>query len=97
VAEVNNGGDMVESNIRTVRAQVPYKKIHATRGKQVRAQPVASLYEQGVITHCDIFEELEEQLTTWTPESGTSPDRLDALVWALTELFVKPRPKPEAV
>jgi phage terminase large subunit-like protein len=88
VAEVNNGGDMVEHTIRTVRRTAPYKKIHASRGKQTRAQPVAALYEQGRVSHVEVFPELEEQLTTWTPESGTSPDRLDALVWALTELMV---------
>lgn len=88
VAEVNNGGDMVESTIKTVRKTLPYKKIHASRGKQTRAQPVAALYEQGRVSHVEVFPELEEQLTTWTPESGTSPDRLDALVWALTELMV---------
>lgn len=88
VAEINNGGDMVEHTVRTIRKAVPYKKIHASRGKQTRAQPVAALYEQGRVSHCEVFPELEEQLTTWTPESGTSPDRLDALVWALTELMV---------
>jgi predicted phage terminase large subunit-like protein len=91
VAEVNNGGDMVESTVRTVRKTLPYKKIHASRGKQTRAQPVAALYEQGRVSHVEVFPELEEQLTTWTPESGTSPDRLDALVWALTELMVNGR------
>lgn len=89
VAEVNNGGDLVESTLRTVRRTIPYRKVHASRGKQTRAQPVAALYEQGRVSHCDVFPELEEQLTTWTPESGTSPDRLDALVWALTELMVQ--------
>jgi phage terminase large subunit-like protein len=89
VAEVNNGGDMVEHTIRTARRTVPYKKIHASRGKQTRAQPVAALYEQGRVSHCEVFAELEDQLTTWTPESGESPDRLDALVWALTELMVQ--------
>jgi predicted phage terminase large subunit-like protein len=88
VAEVNNGGDLVEQTIRTVRRTIPYKKVHASRGKQTRAQPVAALYEQGRVSHCDVFPDLEEQLTSWTPESGTSPDRLDALVWALTELML---------
>lgn len=60
----------------------------ASLGKQTRAQPVAALYEQGRVSHVEVFPELEEKLTTWTPESGTSPDRLDALVWALTELLV---------
>jgi phage terminase large subunit-like protein len=63
--------------------------VHASRGKAIRAQPVAALYEQGRVSHCEVFAELEEQLTTWTPESGTSPDRLDALVWSLTELMVR--------
>lgn len=88
VAEVNNGGDLVEQTIRTVRRTVPYKKVHASRGKQTRAQPVAALYEQGKVSHVEAFPELEEQLTSWTPESGTSPDRLDALVWALTDLML---------
>jgi phage terminase large subunit-like protein len=89
VAEVNNGGEMVEATIKTVRRTISYKAIHASRGKAIRAQPVAALYEQGKVSHCGVFPELEEQLTSWTPESGTSPDRLDALVWALTELMVK--------
>lgn len=89
VAEVNNGGDLVEQTIRTVRRSIPYRKVHASRGKAIRAQPVAALYEQGKVSHVEAFPDLEEQLTTWTPESGTSPDRLDALVWALTELMVK--------
>jgi predicted phage terminase large subunit-like protein len=88
VAEVNNGGDLVEQTIRTVRRSIPYKKVHASRGKQTRAQPVAALYEQGKVSHVEVLPDLEEQLTTWTPESGTSPDRLDALVWALTELML---------
>ena len=79
---------MVEQTIRTVRRTIPYKKVHASRGKQTRAQPVAALYEQGRVSHVEVFPELEEQLTTWTPESGVSPDRLDALVWALTDLMV---------
>lgn len=92
VAEANNGGDMVEQTIRTVRKTIPYRKVHASRGKQTRAQPVAALYEQGKVSHVEAFAELEEQLTSWTPESGTSPDRLDALVWALTELMLNAPP-----
>lgn len=88
-AEVNNGGDLVEQTVRTVRRSIPYRKVSASRGKAVRAQPVAALYEQGKVSHCEVFADLEEQLVTWTPEDGTSPDRLDALVWALTELMVK--------
>jgi phage terminase large subunit-like protein len=89
IAEVNNGGEMVEHTIKTVRRTIPYKQLRASRGKATRAQPVAALYEQGRVSHTDVFAELEEQLVTWTPESGTSPDRLDALVWALTELMVR--------
>lgn len=88
VAEINNGGEMVRTTLQTVRRTIPYKAVHASRGKQTRAQPVAALYEQGRVSHCEVFPELEEQLTTWTPEGGTSPDRLDALVWAMTELMV---------
>jgi len=94
IGEVNNGGEMVGLTIRTVRPNVSYKAVHASRGKQVRAQPVAALYEQGKIDHTDSFPELEEQLVTWTPESGKSPDRLDALVWAFTELFLQ-EPEPQ--
>lgn len=86
VAEVNNGGDMVEAVVRTVRAGVPYRKVHATRGKRLRAEPVAALYEQGRVHHVGRLPELEDQLTSWTPEDSGSPDRLDALVWAITEL-----------
>lgn len=88
IAEANNGGDLVEQTIRTVRRTIPYSKVNASRGKQTRAQPVAALYEQGKVSHVDVFAELEEQLTTWTPESGRSPDRLDALVWALTDVML---------
>jgi len=88
VAEVNNGGDLVEANIRVVDEYVKYKKVHATRGKVVRAEPVVALYERGLVHHVEVFEELEKQLTTWVPaEDDDSPDRLDALVWALHELF----------
>lgn len=89
IAEVNNGGDLVERVLRTVDGSVPYRAVRASRGKQTRAEPVAALYEQGKVHHVGVFTELEEQLTTWTPDSGKSPDRLDALVWALTELMVE--------
>jgi phage terminase large subunit-like protein len=86
IAEVNNGGDMVESTLRTVRRRIPYTKIHASRGKAIRAEPIASLYAQGHVWHTQPFDTLEDQLVNWTPDSGDSPDRLDALVWAMTEL-----------
>lgn len=87
VAEVNNGGDMVESTLRTVDARVSYKAVHASRGKRVRAEPIAALYEQGRVHHVGAFPELEDQMANYTPDGyDGSPDRLDALVWALTEL-----------
>lgn len=86
VAEVNNGGDMIEAVLKTVRVNLSFKKVHATRGKTIRAEPIVSLYEQGKVFHVRPFDELEDQLVNWTPDSGESPDRLDALVWALTEL-----------
>jgi phage terminase large subunit-like protein len=87
VAEVNNGGDLVESVLRAVDRSVPYSPVTASRGKRVRAEPVAALYEQGRVHHVGVFEELEGQMCQWTPDGGSgSPDRLDALVWACTEL-----------
>ena len=82
IGEVNNGGELVESVLRTVDASIPYKAVRASRGKLVRAEPIAALYEQGKVFHVGPgLEDLEDQLCTWTPESGASPDRLDALVW----------------
>lgn len=87
VAEVNNGGDLVESVLRAVDRTVPYRKVTASRGKRVRAEPVAAMYEQGRVHHVRGLEELEAQMCSWTPDGGQgSPDRLDALVWACTEL-----------
>ena len=86
VAEVNNGGDYVKQVLMTVDPNVPYRSVRASRGKAVRAQPIAALYEQHRIHHVGVFPELEDQLTTWTPDDPQSPDRLDACVWALTEL-----------
>jgi phage terminase large subunit-like protein len=88
IAERNFGGDMVAHTIRMVDPTVRVKVITASRGKAARAEPVAALYEQGRIHHVQRFDVLEEQMVTWTPESGDSPDRMDALVWALTDLFV---------
>ena len=95
VAEANQGGDMITHTLRTVDASAPVKLVHASRGKRTRAEPVAALYEQGRVHHAGTFPELEDQLCTWTPD-GPSPDRLDALVWALTELMVGSR-EPQAV
>ena len=89
VAERNFGGDMVESTLRTAAVNMPVEVINASRGKQQRAEPVAALYEQGKVSHPEPMDELETQMTTWDPaESGESPDRVDALVWALTELVL---------
>jgi phage terminase large subunit-like protein len=86
VAETNNGGDMVIMTLKQVDSTVPTKKVTATRGKQLRAEPISALYEQGRVHHVGYFPEMETQMCEWTPLSNESPDRLDALVWALTEL-----------
>lgn len=86
VGEKNYGGDMVESNIRTVDRNVSYKGVTASRGKAVRAEPIAALYEQGRVHHVGKFRELEDQMCEWAPGDDDSPDRMDALVWGLTEL-----------
>ena len=88
VAEVNNGGELVETVLRTIRPSIPYRAVHASRGKRTRAEPIAALYEQGRVSHVEPLAALEDQLCTYTPESGDSPDRLDALVWALTDLML---------
>ena len=87
VAEVNNGGDLVEAVVRSVDPNIPYTAVHATRGKAVRAEPIAALYEQGRVHHVGAFPQLEDQMCDWDPLTSTkSPDRMDALVWAMTEL-----------
>lgn len=89
VAEVNNGGDLVEAVLRAVDARVAYKKVHASRGKRVRAEPISSLYEQGRIFHVRPFPELEDQMCNFVPgDLDGSPDRLDALVWAASSLML---------
>ena len=85
IAETNNGGDLVERLLRTIDRSVSYKKVNASRGKLVRAEPVEALYEQQKVSHVGLFTSLEDQLCTYTG-GGKSPDRLDALVWAITEL-----------
>ena len=90
VAEVNNGGDLVETVLRTIDRAVSYKAVHASRGKVTRAEPIAALYEQGKVHHVGSLPRLEDQMTTWTPGMA-SPDRMDALVWALTELMLGTR------
>ena len=92
IGEVNNGGDLVETNIRTVDAKVPYKAVHASRGKATRAEPVVALYEQGRVRHYGTHPKLEDQMTTWDPNSSKSPDRVDSLTYAITELMLTSQP-----
>ncbi len=94
VAEVNQGGDMVEAMIKAAAKgrAIPVKKVHATRGKHVRAEPIAALYEQNKVKHARQLTELEDQMCSFTIDfdrkaAGYSPDRVDALVWAFTDLF----------
>jgi phage terminase large subunit-like protein len=89
VAEGNQGGDLVTHTIQSVREHCPVTIVHASRGKQARAEPIAALYEQNKISHVGTFPELEDQMATWEPLGDQpSPDRIDALVWALTELMI---------
>ena len=101
VAEVNNGGDMVEATLRVIEPNAPLAAVRASRGKVTRAEPVAALYEQGRVHHLGVFPQLEDQMCAFTYDAhgnsnirsvGYSPDRVDALVWALTELLVEPIP-----
>ena len=89
VAEVNQGGDMVEAVLREIDPDVSFRAVHASRGKRTRAEPVAALYEQGRVSHVGAFPELEDEMCSAIGEGRASPDRLDALVWAVTELVLK--------
>lgn len=86
VIETNQGGEMATSTLKTVRPRLAVKAVHASRGKATRAEPISALYEQGRVSHVGGFAALEDQMTTWLP-GETSPDRMDALVWALTDLM----------
>ena len=90
VGESNNGGDLVEHTMRTAYEDrvVPYKSVRASRGKYARAEPVSALYEQGKVHHVGSLDALEDQMCVWSPGSDGSADRLDALVWAVTELLL---------
>jgi len=93
VAEVNQGGDLVEQMVRMIDPLVAYRGVHATRSKMLRAEPVAALYEQGRVTHVRGLQALEDQMCRMTAQGWKgdgSPDRLDALVWALTDLMITP-------
>ena len=97
LAEVNQGGEMVASVIRAINSNVPVKAVHASRGKWLRAEPVAALYEQGRVHHVCGLAELEDELCDFAMDglsSGRSPDRLDACVWAINELLMQKQSKP---
>lgn len=97
VAETNQGGDMVASVLRSVDAGVPVRQVRATRGKWLRAEPVAALYEQGKVRHAGRLAELEDEMCDFGPDglsNGRSPDRVDALVWAVTELMLARQATP---
>jgi len=98
VAEINQGGDMVEAVMREVDQGVPVTTVRATRGKWLRAEPVAALYAQGRVHHVGALPALEDEMCDFGPEglsAGRSPDRLDALVWALTALMLGPGGEPK--
>ena len=86
VIEVNNGGEALATLLRQIRGNLPIREIHAKKGKRVRAEPVSALYEQGKVSHVATFDHLEDQMCTWTPQQVESPDRMDALVYALLYL-----------
>ncbi len=97
VAEINQGGDMVTSMLKSIDESLPVSTVRATRGKYLRAEPVAALYEQGRVAHAGRFVALEDQMCDFGPDglsSGRSPDRLDALVWALTALMLEGNGEP---
>lgn len=93
VAEANNGGEMVAQTIRTVDPGVPVRLVNASRGKQTRAEPISALYEQGKVHHVGGFPALEDEMCLWIP-GMPSPNRMDALVWAITELTTRVPQKP---
>ena len=97
IAETNQGGEMVETIIRTIEPSIPVRGVHASRGKWLRAEPVALLYERNEVFHVGMFAELEDQMCAFGADgsaNGVSPDRLDALVWAVTELALSRRATP---
>ena len=96
VAETNQGGEMVKAVLTQVDATVPVRMVHATRGKWVRAEPVAALYAQGRVSHATGLTTLEDEMCAFGVDGrsdGHSPDRVDALVWAVTELMLRDEPR----
>ena len=94
VGERNFGADMVEHTIRTVDPNVSYKDVYASRGKAIRAEPVAARYEREDVFHTRALPELEDEMCMWTPDFRWSPNRLDALVFGVTELAIQPAWNP---
>jgi phage terminase large subunit-like protein len=95
IAERNHGGEMVELTLRTQDPKVAVQTVWASQGKYARAEPVSALYEQHKVHHVGMFAPLEDELCNWVPGEGLpSPNRLDALVWALTALMLGPGPAP---
>jgi phage terminase large subunit-like protein len=86
VGEVNNGGDYIGTVLKTVDPDIPFRSVRASRGKEIRAEPVSALYEQHRVHHLGVFPFLEDQMCTWAPIDPGSPDRIDALVWAFYDL-----------
>lgn len=97
VGEVNNGGDYIETVLKLVGGEMPYMAVHASRGKYTRAEPIALLYSQGRVHHYGRFPKLEDEMTTWAPNTGAkSPNRIDSLVWGIT-YFIDDKPKNEFI
>ena len=84
--KVNNGGDLVERNFKTIDSKILFKAVHASRGKAIRAEPISELYEQGKVHHFGTFPQLEDQMCEWVLGVEKSPDRIDTLVWTVTKL-----------
>lgn len=97
VVETNKGGDLVTRVLQTISPHIAIKHVHATRGKITRAEPVAALYEQGKVKHIHPFRDLEQQMCEYTASTSKSPDRMDALVWALTDLLLEREAAPPKV
>ena len=98
VGEVNNGGDLVERNIKALDPSLPFRRIWASRGKYLRAEPVANLYEQGRVHHVGFFPQMEDEMCGWTPQGNEkSPNRLDAVVFAITELLLDEQEQSQVV
>ncbi|WP_051908850.1 DNA-packaging protein [Candidatus Odyssella acanthamoebae] len=96
VVEVNKGGDLVENVLKSIDPTIPLKSVRATRGKYTRAEPIAALYEQNRVFHAQPFTLMEQQICDYIPGvTSKSPDRMDALVWALTELLLESQKQPK--